>query len=341
MTRNQRLLVIIGLIISVFFLWFAFRNLNPEAVWTHIRQINPLWLLIGVPVWFVALALIALRWQYLLRSIQRVPLSQLIPLTAIGYMGNNVYPLRSGEVLRLLLLQRNEGVPIAKAATTVIVERVFDGIVMLTFIIVPLLFIETSSPEVRQVATFTAPLFLTALVVFFALAAKPDVFRRVVAFFSRFLPGRLRVIALRLSEDVIHGLEALRTPADLAGAVISSYATWMVEASVYWLVALAFQLGKSYPEILLVVGVVNLAGLIPATPGQIGVYESFVIAVLIGLNVEQSPAQAYALVVHVVIWLPVTLVGFYFLARQGLGWQAITHARKLKQDDIQKAHAEG
>ncbi len=340
MSRNQRLLVIVGLVISTIFLWFAFRNLNPEAVWNSIREINPLWLLVSVPIWFVALALISLRWQYLLRSIRYVPLRRLIPLTAIGYMGNNVYPFRSGEVLRLLLLQRNNGVPFTKAATTVVVERVFDGIVMLTFIIVPLLFIDLPSSEVRRVALFAAPIFLVALAVFFGLAAKPDVFRRVVVFFSRFIPGRLREIILHLSEDIIHGLEALRTPADLAGAVISSYASWMVEASVYWLVSFAFNLGVTYPEILLVVGAVNLAGLLPTTPGQIGVYEFVVQSVLVGLGTLPSQAQAYALVVHVVIWLPVTLVGFYFLARQGLGWQAITHARELEHE-AETVHAEG
>jgi glycosyltransferase 2 family protein len=342
MSRNQRLLVVVGLIISVFFLWFAFRNLNPEAVWSHIREINLLWLLIAIPVWFIALALISLRWQYLLRSIKKVPLSRLIPLTAIGYMGNNVYPFRSGEVLRLLLLQRNEGVRITRAVTTVIVERVFDGIVMLTFIIVPLLFIELPSPDVRRVALLAAPIFLTLLAVFLILAAKPDIFRRVVAFFSRFIPGRLRDIVLHLSEDIIHGLEALRTPADLAGAVISSYASWMVEASVYWLVSFAFNLGVTYPEILLVVGAVNLAGLLPTTPGQIGVYEFVVQSVLVGLGTLSSQAQAYALVVHVVIWLPVTLVGFYFLIRQGLGWNAITHARELEHtvEESEKVTAE-
>jgi uncharacterized protein (TIRG00374 family) len=343
MSRNQRLLVVVGLIISVVFLWFAFRNLNPETVWSHIREINLIWLLIGIPVWFVALALISLRWQYLLRSIKHVSLSRLIPLTAIGYMGNNVYPFRSGEVLRLLLLQRNEQVPFTKAATTVVIERVFDGIVMLTFIIVPLLFIELPSVQVRQAVVVATPIFLTALGVFFVLAAKPNLFRRVVAFFSRFIPGRLRQIVLNLSEDIIHGLEALRTPVDLAGAVISSYATWMVEASVYWLVSFAFGLEVTYPEILLVVGAVNLAGLIPTTPGQIGVYEFVVQSVLVGLGTLPAQAQAYALVVHVVIWLPVTLVGFYFLARQGLGWNAITHARELEHEaeEKEKVHVEG
>ncbi|NWF68661.1 MAG: flippase-like domain-containing protein [Chloroflexi bacterium] len=330
MTRNQRLLVIVGMVISAIFLWIAFRNLNPEAVWEHLREINPLWLLLAVAVWFLALTLIALRWQYLLRSIKPVRLHHLLPLTAIGYMGNNVYPFRSGEVLRLLLLQRDHGIPFAKAATVVVIERVFDGLVMLTFIILPLLFIELSSPIVRQVALITAPLFLALLALFFVLAARPNILRRVVTFFCRFLPGRLRDLALRLSEDVLHGLEGLRTPADLAGAVVSSYTSWMVEAATYWLVSLAFNLGVSYAEILLVVGVVNLAGLIPATPGQIGVYEYAVTTVLAGLGVAQAPALAYALVVHIVIWLPVTLVGFFLLARRGLGWRAISHARELE-----------
>lgn len=70
---------------------------------------------------------------------------------------------------------------------------------------------------------------------------------------------------------------------------------------------------------LLTVGVVNLAGLIPASPGQIGVFEFFVSLVLIAVAVPDTVAHAYALVVHVVIWLPVTLVGFFFLVRQGFG----------------------
>jgi len=78
------------------------------------------------------------------------------------------------------------------------------------------------------------------------------------------------------------------------------------------------------------VGVVNLAGLIPAAPGQFGVFETFVIAVLTGVGVAQGLATAYAFVVHMVIWLPVTLVGFYFLTRRGLNIGALTDQRQLE-----------
>jgi uncharacterized protein (TIRG00374 family) len=333
MTRNQRLFVALGLLVSLAFLWFAFQGLKPDQFLANLRQANLPLILFAALVYFGAVALISLRWQFLLRAVRHVPLARLIPLVCIGYMGNNVYPFRSGEVLRLWLLQRGERVPLARSATTVVVERIFDGIVMLTFILVAVLSLDVSSPEVRAVASFAAPVFLVALAVFFLLAARPNWLRRLVALVVRFLPGRVAGVVSHLSEEFIAGLEGLRTPAHLAGAVMSSYLSWGVEAVVYWLVANAMQLDKSYVDILLVVGVVNLAGLIPASPGQLGVYEFFVSRVLMAEGVAESAAMAYAVVVHIVIWLPVTVVGFFFLARRGFGLQTVTHARDVAMSD--------
>ncbi|MEP6986507.1 MAG: lysylphosphatidylglycerol synthase transmembrane domain-containing protein, partial [Chloroflexota bacterium] len=180
MKLNKWLAVGLGLLISVFFLWFAFRNLNPAAVWAQIQHVNVVWLLVGAVWYFVGVTLISIRWGFLLRSTKSISLRGLIPLVAIGYMGNNVYPFRSGEILRVILLQRNYQVPVTRAATTVIVERVFDGLVMLTFIVVSLLFIDIQAVEIKRVATVAAPIFLTAVVVFFILASRPDLLRRIL-----------------------------------------------------------------------------------------------------------------------------------------------------------------
>jgi uncharacterized protein (TIRG00374 family) len=331
MSNRKRWIVALGIVISGVFLWIAFHDLKPEAVLASIQQVNMIWLAAATVVFFVSLVLIALRWQYLLRAIAPVSLSSLVQLVSIGYMGNNVYPFRSGEVLRIVLLQRNDGVPMMKTATTVVIERIFDGLVMLSFIVISLSLLDVSSQEIRQVASFTAPIFLAAMVVFILLAAKPGVVKRLLELVSHLLPGRLGEILLRIGEDVVGGLAGLRSPADLVGAILSSFLSWGVHAVVYWMVAFAFQLEVTYVVMLLAVGVVNLVGLIPASPGQIGVFEFFVGLVLRAVGVDEASATAYALVAHVVIWLPVTLAGFYFLARQGLNWQAVTHARELEQ----------
>jgi uncharacterized membrane protein YbhN (UPF0104 family) len=65
----------------------------------------------------------------------------MFPITTIGYMGNNVYPARAGEVLRAVILKRKEGVSVSASLATIIVERIFDGVVMLAFVFVNFLWL--------------------------------------------------------------------------------------------------------------------------------------------------------------------------------------------------------
>ncbi len=331
MKRSRWLIAISGILISLIFLWLAFRNLHPAQVWETIQQADILYIALGALWFFVSVVVIALRWQFLLNTLQRISLRDLTSLVCIGYAGNNIYPFRGGEVLRILLLQRNHGVPFARGTTTVVVERVLDGLVMLTFILVPLLISDVPSQEVRSVAAIAAPIFLVATIIFFILAARPDLLRSIYHLFSRVLPERLRAPVSALVEDVLTGLDGLRSPADLIGTIISSYATWILHSGVYWLVALAFQLDTDFMTLLLVVGVVNLAGLIPASPGQFGVFESLASAVLLSTGVPQAQAVAYALTAHMVIWLPVTLLGLFFLLQQGLSIAAVARAQQMEQ----------
>lgn len=328
---NKRVAIGIGLLVSAVFLFLAFQGLKPDEFIDSLQNVNVTLLLVGATVYFLAVSVIALRWQFLLRAVQMIPLYPLTQIVAIGYMGNNVYPLRAGEALRVYLLRRNFQVPVARATTTVVVERVMDGLVMLSFILFSLTLIDIESPEVEAVVTFATPLFVTAMLVFFFLAAQPNLLRRLVKVIMGFLPDKLSTVLGDISEDIIAGLEGLRSPVYLLGTVISSFATWAIEAGVYWIVMFAFDLNLSYPVALLVVGTVNLAGLIPASPGQVGVYEFFVSTVMIAMGVGSALSAAYAVVVHIVIWLPVTLVGFFFLIRQGMGWSDITHARELEE----------
>lgn len=283
-------------------------------------------------LWYaLAVITIAWRWQFLLKSLGNVPLLPLSQIVSIGYMGNNVYPLRAGEALRIFLLKRNHQIPVTAAVTTVFVERVFDGIVMLSFLLLGLVLSNVQSELIQQTAVVASVIFGIAVIIFFSLAAFPKIMRELVVRVASFLPESLEKIALTLSEEVLKGLDGLRNPLQLAGTVFASYLTWAIEASVYWMVMWAFGLDLPYPAALLVVGTVNLAGLIPASPGQVGVYEFFASSVMMALGVQEGTALAFALVVHLVIWLPVTLVGFIFLLRYGFGWNTITHARELEE----------
>lgn len=332
MTGRQRLLVIIGLLISAVFLILAFRDLQPLEVLKYVQSANLLLLLVGVVGYFAGIAMITLRWQFLLRASSKVPFQSLFQLVCIGYMGNNVYPLRGGEVLRVLLLGREHHISAVRATTVIVAERVLDGIVLLTFVVVALLTLNVASPELRSVAQFTAPVFLAGSAAFFILELNPNISRAILKWFADKMPEAIGKLVLRLGEDVIDGLSGLRTPVDLIGTVVTSYATWMLKALMFLIVAHAFSLGIDYSGALLVTGVVNLVGLIPASPGQFGVFETFTQIVLVSLGIQAEPATAYAFVMHIlVVWLPVTILGFIFLARKGLGLGTVAQASQLTE----------
>jgi uncharacterized protein (TIRG00374 family) len=328
-TLQRRWFVLVGVLISAIFLYLALRGLQPDQFINSLSDINVGWLIVGALTYFLAVVIIAARWQFLLQTVKRVPIADLTQIVMIGYMGNNVYPLRAGEALRIYLLKRNHDMPVTSAATTVVVERVFDGIVMLSFLFAGLLWVDVQSEQIELVARVAAPIFGIAVIVFFTLAAFPNMLNGLVKRIAAFFPDALANIILKLHDEVLAGLSSLRSPLHLLGAIITSYATWAVEALVYWIVMWAFGLDLPYGAALLVVGTVNLAGLIPASPGQIGVYEFFASTVMGAMGVEPDMAIAYAIVVHIVIWLPVTLVGFLCLIGQGLGWSAITSAPDL------------
>lgn len=331
MKNNQRIIVIIGIVISLVFLWLAFRNLHPEMVLESLANLNIPLVFVGMAIYLLAMLAITWRWQLLLNAIKRISIARLYPLVSIGYMGNNVYPFRSGEILRIVLLNRDEKVPPARAAATVVVERVFDGLVMLMFVIVPLLFVEIASPQIRNAALFTAPFLVIGLLVFLVLAARPQLLTSLAGAVAKLMPAKIGQIGVHLAHEVTEGLAGLRSLRGVLLVFLASTLSWAIEASVYWLVGVAFGLNVSYPIMLIVVGTVNLAGLIPASPGQIGVFEFFASLVLVAVGVAEDQALAFALLVHIVIWLPPTLLGFILLARRGLGFGAVRHARDLEK----------
>ena len=331
-TSRKRLAFAAGTITSAVFLVLAFRGLQPDQFWNSLADVSLPWLLVATAIYFVAVVVIALRWQFLLRALKPVPLAALTKLVFIGYMGNNVYPLRAGDALRIILLRRNHQVPLVRSTTIVAIERILDGCVMLVFVLFGLLLIDLKSTEVGTIVGITLPLFTVAMLLALLLAAKPDLLRPVVYLALKGLPERLSAFVAHFAEEIIAGFEGLRSPAHLLGAIISSFLTWGIEAGAYWIVMRAFSLDLNYAVALLLVGAVNLAGLIPASPGQVGVNEFVVISILTALGISAPIATAYAVVVHLAIWFPITLTGFALLLKQGLGWADISRARAMQAD---------
>jgi len=331
----KRWQLIIGFLISLVFLYFALRGQRLEEVWDTVKSADYFWLLPGVAVYFVAVWVRAWRWHYLLRPIKAIPTNKMFPIVAIGYMGNNIFPYRIGEVLRAVLLKRREGVPVSASMATVIVERVFDGVVMLGFVFLNLSEISRltggsglmAGLSIQYIALGGTVLFIGALGVLLLAAIFPKGTARMVSWLSqRFIPLRLRAKVLDVTTRFLSGLEALRSPQEVLMILVTSTIIWLLETGKYWFVLHAFGLETqvSFFALMLMNGIVNLATTLPSAPGYIGTFDAPGIAVLVAYGVEQAVATSYTLVLHGALWLPITLLGAYYSLKEGLRWSSLS-----------------
>jgi len=325
----------LGLAISVAFLALALRGLKLDEFTAALRTANYWWILPGVGVYFVGVWTRTWRWQFMLNHLRRVPLRRLFPIVVIGYMGNNIYPARAGEVLRSYVLRRKEGIAISASLATVVLERLFDGLVMLLFVFVTLPFIGLPAAYRWFVIIFSA-LFGLALLVFLALASLPGYVQPIYAWFvERLVPRRFRPRVHALFDSFIEGLQSLRSPRDVALIFLASTCIWLCETLKYWFVMHAFpQMWVSFGVLMLMTAVVNLFTTIPSTPGYIGTFDAPGIAILTRFGVPQGIATGYTLVLHVALWLPITVLGGFYMLRESISWgdmgRAAEEGKKLE-----------
>jgi glycosyltransferase 2 family protein len=334
---------LVGLVISAVFVYAAASKLEWEAFFQAIRTANYWWVIPGVGVYMIGLWVRAWRWHYMLRPVKPISTKTMFPIVTIGYMGNNVYPARAGEVLRAVILKRREGVPISASLATVIVERIFDGVVMLAFIFVNL-------AELSRMTGFTFPMagmeigiqdlalwgsiaFFGALAAFLLVAMFPKVSEAIIAWFvNRLLPENLRPKVIGVTTRFLDGLASLRSPLDVLMIFVTSVVIWLLETGKYWFVMHAFGFSVSFFALMLMNGVVVLMTTLPGAPGYIGTFDAPGIAVLAAYGVDVNVAAGYTVVLHIALWVVPTLLGAYYLAREGIGWSG-KEIEKLKVDE--------
>jgi uncharacterized protein (TIRG00374 family) len=328
----------LGLIVSAVFIYLALRGLDLLQVWQYMREADYWWLLPGVAIYFFGVWARTWRWHYMLRALKPVPLRRLFPVVCIGYMGNNIYPARIGELLRAYVLREKEEVSISASLATILVERIFDGVVMLLFVFVGLPLAPAIPDEWRRFVIIFSLLFFGALGVFFVIAASPRRAESVyVWIIERLVPERFREPVRGFADRFMEGLYFLRSGRDVAMIFVTSLVVWLAETGKYWFVMHAFPFEVSFFALMLMNGVVNLFTTIPSAPGYLGTFDEPGIEILKVFGVPENIAGAYTLVLHAALWLPITLLGAYYMWRESISWRDLGEASRMMKEQPEQS----
>jgi uncharacterized protein (TIRG00374 family) len=333
---RSRVRTVLIFLLTLGLLAFSFRNARVSEVWAETRRADPLLLLLAVVVTGLTYVLRAWRWQSLLAPIGPTHFRTAFRTTVIGFTASFILPARAGEVIRPYLLARQEGLNPASAFATIILERLLD---LATVLLLFAVFVFTAAPGVlsadpAELARITfwggvsAGAAFAGLILLFALAGHPERLGRAALRIERFLPARLAHVVANLVETFVRGFAVMRQPARLAVALAQSFPLWMSIAGGIWLTSLAFHITFPYPASFLVMTIL-VVGVAAPTPGAIGGFHfAYKFAVTAFFGVPADRALGAATLLHAISFVPVTLLGIWFMMRDGL---TLAGARNMAQ----------
>ena len=208
----------IGIGISIALLALFVFTVDVGRMFEALSGANYWFTIPAVGMYLVSVYFRSLRWTVMLRHLKPVTTARLFPVVTIGYMANNLLPMRLGELVRSYYVGEREGINKAAALVTVLVERVFDALTLLFFVAVVALFVPVTGlvesfgervgvPESVLVLGFSLP-FVTAFGALVLLALFPGRARSLALFAARPLPEAAEADGRLAHRYVVAGVDA-------------------------------------------------------------------------------------------------------------------------------------
>ena len=330
MRSLARNLAIAGLAVALVALFL--RNAHFPAVWQEIRRAELGLMAAAIGSMFVNMALRSVRWQYLLEPVGAVTFRNSFRATTIGFAATSLLPARAGEFLRPYVLARREGFSAAAAFATVVLERVLDLLTVVLLLATFLVFFDPGMSQrnrtlygaVRVGGSFGVVTAIVLLGVMFALAGRPDTVTRTVLKLEMVVPRRAAHLIARLAGLFAEGLAVVRDPVRLVVALGWSVALWLSIAFGIWATSRAFHIVLPFAGSFLILALLSVGVAVP-TPGGIGgFHEAFRLGATAFYGVSNDRAVGAAIVLHAASFIPMTLIGLLYFAREGFNLKSLS-----------------
>lgn len=327
----RKLQLLAGIAISALALVIVLRDVEWSEVLDRIQEAND-WLLALAALILVATVIVrALRWRAILRLDSPVRIWHLYGSLNVMYFLNNLLPLQVGDLGRAYLLSELGGLSMTRTLSTQVVERVFDVLTLLAFLLILALFIDVPS-DVRTPSIILAAVFGSLAAGLLIAASRRERALSIADRLLHFAPAASRPKLQSMTASAVDGLGGLSDFRTAAFLLSYSAAIWLSVGLVVYTCFQAFDLPLGYGPALFIVVATTFGFFVPSTPGSFGVYHAIVIAVLTNVfDIEKSSAVSFALVVHLIFYLPPMVIGPAFLWLERDLWRQSSFWTKLRE----------
>jgi 4-diphosphocytidyl-2C-methyl-D-erythritol kinase len=337
---------LIGLLVSVLLVWWTLRGVDFAEVWQVVREGSMALLAASIAVATTGFLIRAVRWEVLLRPVKRgTSLDHRFGAVSIGFMGNNLLPARMGEFVRAYAFSRMEGISVSAIFGSLVVERFLDGLVLFSFLIIPMMLPGFPGAEEIQggaVSLVVRGILLAMIGLVIGLGALllwPERVVRIFERLARFLPGGVGRTAVDALEAFLDALQILRHPRHLLEALAWSFGFWGFHAFSFWFAMAAFGIREGFGAAVFTEAVVGFGVALPSAPGFFGTFHAaanWALSSVYGADPARSLAFAYGF--HLGGFVPITLIGLWYARRMGLSFSDMSRSEETVESAVEATH---
>ncbi len=294
---------LLGLAVSCGALYLTLRGKQVDRIWAEMLHADYRWLWPYVAILLVIHLIRTVRWGILLEPVARVPFSRLNAVSAVGIMALVLLPFRLGEFARPYLVAERPRLRVSAALSSVVVERVADGLFTAVLLILTLLAVPEGTRGLRAFRLAGVVVFVgfAALLAFLVLAYRnrPRAVRLTHRVLDRISPA-LAERASGMMDAFIHGLRLVPSRRKVVAFFLLTFLYWAVNGWGIQIFSRSFGFDLKFIDAYTVLGVLVVGVMIPAGPGMVGTFQAAVVG---GLSLFVTGAGERAFAFANVLWL--------------------------------------
>lgn len=318
----------IGIIISLVFLYLFLRKVEFHELWISLKGVNFLYIIPIIMLMPVMFLVRAERWRCLLIPVRNIGIPSLFSATVIGFAANNILPARIGEIVRAYVIGRKENISKSSALATIIVERFFDGLMVILFILLIIAFPPFREVDIMErlkgAAFLLSGIFIGGVIAMIFLRYNTTVALKWARLIFSPLPHRFSEKLLGILNSFVEGLGIIGKGWHIFLIFIYSLIIWLLAVLVAYILLPAFSLkGLPIMAAIFIQVAIAFGVAVPSAPGYVGTFHFACAAGLGLLGVDSNTARSFAIVMWAVSIIPVTVLGLFFLWRDNLSLREI------------------
>jgi hypothetical protein len=299
----KRLLPAFGYAVSIACLIWVFHGVDFGGLLVDLAELNWWWVTLAVVSDLLIYLWQAWRWNLLLRPIAKLPLLQSARAIYVGLFASDVLPLRPGEVIRAYLQAHWNEIPFSLAFSSVIIERILDGIFLVLAFGVATLFVDLPRYLVDGGRVLGIGVAISATLFGIAMFWKHKA-HAVVS-------GHRWAVWL---SHLVDGLHAMGNSPSFYAATAASVGYLVIQIVPIYALMRGFGLDLSIGAACVVLMFQRLGTVIPQAPGNLGASQFFYIRALEMFGVNRADASNFSVIAFSVLTFPLIIGGFIALA---------------------------